>query len=112
MIIRLNDELRQIEFYRKKLERLDSYLIKVAATMSHTHSKVLQIGVSGDLQDLEEDFFRELEDEAQALGEVLQATDQDALPEAYPAGRDLEEHLLHVSFDLTGLTTEEEDETL
>jgi phage regulator Rha-like protein len=75
-VAKIEDELHQIEFYKKKLERLDSYFIKVSATVNNVHSKVLQIGVSDDLQNLEGNVFQDLELETQAINEVLKSSDR------------------------------------
>jgi len=80
-ILKLKDEIHQIEIYRNKLERLDSYLIKVSATVNNVHSKVLQLGVSENLHDLGENEFQDLELETQAIDEVLQSTDTALLEE-------------------------------
>ena len=80
----LKDELRQIELYEKKLDRLDSYFIKVSATLNNVHSKVLQVGVSDDLSHLGGEQFQELEIETQAIDEVLKSTDTPILAKDDP----------------------------
>jgi hypothetical protein len=79
VVSRLRDELQQIKFYKQKLEHLDSYLIKVVTTIRNIHSKVLQVGVSEELQDLGASFFHDLEIEAQALSEVLTQANKNGL---------------------------------
>lgn len=71
---KLNAELRQLELYKENSERLDSYFIKVSATINHLHSKVLQIGICDSFRKMEENLLKDLEIETQAIDEALQAT--------------------------------------
>lgn len=70
-VSKLEDEFQQINFYKQKLEHLDSFLIKTVATIRNVHSKVLQVGVSGELDSLGDNIFQELEMESEAISEVL-----------------------------------------